>query len=504
MERARSRRTNPAPARRRAGRPATAFEARLLGRPAAPTLALLLMLAAWPTASAAGEAATPRAWGRALPAVEAPAEPGDGPVASRTADSPAGDGAASESGAAPTEPAPSGTIALADALAAALQGSPALAAQSIEVRRREARALQAGMFPNPVVSLVAEDFAGESQKKSLGYQQTTLSLAQLVELGGKRAARRRLADRDRDLATWDYETRRVAVLADTTKAFLVVLALQERKALLGELESIATEMLRSVASTVRAGAVSPVEEDRAHVNLDRVGLEVAQLDDELEAARALLAASWGQARAGFDAAKGDLWALPPTPELEALEQAAGESPELARWNAEIAQREAALSVERAARIPNVEVSIAGRHHPLGDAAGVVAGLSIPVPLFDRNQGGILAARHELARARSEQRQRDVSVRSAIVASLQSLQIADRTVRTLRDQIIPRAQRVFEQTRRGYATGLFRHVEVLDAQRTLFAARRELLDAVVALQFAATDLERLTGTPLSELAGRTSR
>lgn len=504
MNRARSRRATPA-------RTPLAGRARALAMlTTLIALIALIALAASPRGASAGEAASPRAWGRELPAVEAPAEPSDARgagsagAASMAAGSMASADAATESASNATGTAPTGSIALADALAAALQGSPALAAQSIEIRRREARALQAGMLPNPVVSLVAEDFVGDSQKKSLGYQQTTLSLAQLVELGGKRAARRRLADRDRDLATWDFETRRVAVLADTTKAFLVVLALQERRALLGELEGIAAEMLRSVASTVRAGAVSPVEEDRAHVNLDRVELEIAQIDDELEAARALLAASWGQTQAGFDSAKGDLWALPPMPVLEALEQAAGESPELARWNAEIAQREAALSVERAARIPNVEVSIAGRHHPLGNAAGVVAGLSIPVPLFDRNQGGILAARHELARARSEQRQSDVSIRSAIVASLQSLQIADRTLVTLRERIIPRAQRVFEQTRRGYVTGLFRHVEVLDAQRTLFSARRELLEAVVAFHFAATDLERLTGTPLSELAGRTSR
>jgi cobalt-zinc-cadmium efflux system outer membrane protein len=446
-------------------------------------LVVLVVSGPIPPAASADESATPRAWGREIDVLAVSAEPGaELPPAS----------------------APVGAISLADALAAALKGSPALATQALEIRRREARALQAGKLPNPIASLQAEDFVGPSQKKSLGYQQTTLSLAQLVELGGKRGARRRLADRDRDLATWDFEAQRVAVLADTTKAFLVVLTLQERKHLLGDLETIAAEMLRSVASTVRAGAVSPVEEDRAHVNLDRVRLEVAQVDDELDAARAMLAASWGQPRASFEVATGDLWALPPIPGIEALLESADESPALARWNAEIAQREAALSLERAARIPNVEVSLAGRHHPLGNVGGVVAGFTVPVPVFDRNQGGILAARHELARARTEQQRSDVSVRSSIVASHDAIAIANRNVETLRDQIIPRAGRVFEQTRRGYATGLFRYVEVLDAERTLFSARRELLDAVAALHFAATDLERLTGTPLAEIAGRQSR
>jgi cobalt-zinc-cadmium efflux system outer membrane protein len=433
--------------------------------------------------AAGGEAASERALGRGLASVELPPQPEADLNAS---------------------PAPVGELALSDALAAALLGSPGLATSAWEIRRREALALQAGMRPNPVVSLMAEDFAGDSQKKSLGYQQTTLSLAQLVELGGKRAARRQLADRGRDLATWDFEARRVAVLADTTKAFLVVLALQERAALLVDLERIAGEMLRSVASTVRAGAVSPVEEDRAQVNLDRVALEVAQIENDLAAARALLAASWGQSQAGFERAQGDLWALPPVPSPEALSAAAGESPELARFAAEIAEREAALAVERAARVPNLEVSVGARHHPLGDAAGVVAGVSVPLPVFDRNQGGVLAARQAIARSRSEQRQVDVTVRSALVASHQAMVSAGREVEMLRDRIIPRAGRVFERTRSGYVNGLFRHVEVLDAQRTLFTARRELIDALLALHVAATDLERLTGTPLREIAERNSR
>ena len=446
------------------------------------TVLSLITLASSGHPARADEAATSRILGREIAVLEVPADPDTST---------------------PELPSPSGAIFLADALAAALEGSPGLATTAYEIRRREALAIQAGMRPNPVISLQAEDFVGDSQKKSLGYQQTTLSIAQLVELGGKRIARRRLADRGRDLATWDFETRRVAVLADTTKAFLVVLALQERQTLLQDLERLAAEMLRSVASTVRAGAVSPVEEDRAHVNLDRVRLDVAQIENELASARAMLAATWGQSQASFDGVRGDLWALPPTPDARALAAVAGESPALARWNAEIAEREATLAVERAARIPSIEVSLGGRHHPLGDAGGVVAGVSIPLPVFDRNQGGILAARQQIASARAEQRQVDVDLRSSIVASHQALVIASRTVATLRDQIIPRADRVFAQTRKGYATGLFRYVEVLDAQRTLFAARREVLDALVALHFAATDLERLTGMSLAEIAGRKS-
>src|SRR5690606_33395881 len=129
------------------------------------------------------------------------------------------------------------------------------------------------------------------------------------------------------------------------------------------------------------------------------------------------------------------------------------------WNAEIAQREALLSMERSLRIPNLEWTIGARHHELGDAAGVVAGINVPLPIFDRNQGNVAAARQQLARARVNQHQATVSAHASLVSSYQQLANFHRVVTTLRDQIVPRADRVFAQTKRGYATGLFRYVEV---------------------------------------------
>lgn len=398
---------------------------------------------------------------------------------------------------------PTGEITLADAVAAALRGSPALATAGYDVRSREAQAIQAAARPNPELAVELEDFAGSGSRSGFDGAQTTLSLGQLVELGGKRAARVKLADRDTTLAGWDFETRRIAVLTDTTKAFVAVLALQERQSLVTELASLASETLRSVASTVRAGAVSPVEEERARVNLERVQLEAARSAKELDTARALLAATWGESTAGFARARGELGAIPDLPPLAALLAAAPESPDLARWNAEIAQREAAIALERTRRTPDVTFSVGARHFAEGSDAGLVAGLSVPLPLFNRNRGNTLDARYRLARADAERRLADVSVRSGLAAIYQDLSLAHSEAEALRDRIIPRAKRVFQETRRGYATGLFRYVEVLDAQRTLFDARRELLDALAAFHLAVADAERLTGTPLAELSGRST-
>ena len=213
--------------------------------PAAVSLALLLSLA---HTALADEAARPRPLGREFAVASAPVDP---------------------EAQLPASPQIAAEIGLADALAAALLHSPELRALSFEVRSREALAIQAGLRPNPEIGVEVEDFAGSGARSGVDAAQTTLSFAQVVELGGKRVRRQRLAELDTALATWDFEARRLAVFTDATKAFITVVALQERVALGADLERIATEALRSVESTVRAGAVSPVEAERARVNLER-------------------------------------------------------------------------------------------------------------------------------------------------------------------------------------------------------------------------------------------
>lgn len=425
----------------------------------------------------AGEPPAKRPLGAELPVFEAPAD------ASQRLGEP---------------PQPSGLISLRDALAAALQGNPELASLSWETRSREARALQQGLRPNPSVSVELEDFGGSGERQAFDSNQTTISLAQLVELGGKRAKRARLAELETTLSSWDYETKRVAVLADTTKAFLLVLALQERGELFRELEALSAETVRSVASTVKSGAVAPTEEDRARVNLERVQLAATRAGKELDAARSLLSATWGGTSPTFTLVVGNLFHAPVLPPIDALHALAPESPEVARWNTEVSAREASLALERARRVPDVTASLGARHYADTDDVGLVAQLSIPIPFFDRNQGSILDARYRIAKAASERRATEVTVRAQLEAAYRSLEAALLEVSALRDEIIPRATRVFDATRRGYATGLYRYVEVLDAQRTLFEAKQELLEALTSYHLTVTDLERLTASPLERL------
>lgn len=427
--------------------------------------------------SASGEAfPPPRPLGADLPAYHAPAEPAADPVATELR----------------------GVLSLPQALAAALRHNPTLAAFSWEVRARDAAALQAGLLPNPILETELEDFGGERSRRRFASAQTTIRVAQLIELGGKRGKRRRLALLERDLAGWDYEARRMDVFTEVTKAFVATVAVQERLSLADELLRVARESVDTVGATVRAGAVSPVEERRARVAVARAGIDRVQLERELAASRAVLASTLGASSVTFARLSGDLASISEPPPVNSLLGLVDQNPDVARWIAESEQREAALALERAERVPDVAVGPGIRRYNDDDTTGFVFELSIPLPVFNRNQGGVLEARYRLAQARSAGRAAEVAAHASLVAAHERLLGAFQRVRTLRDDVIPQAQQVYGGALDAYQRGLFRYLEVLDAQRTLFEVRGQYVEALAEYHRAAADVERLTGAPLDAM------
>ena len=404
---------------------------------------------------------------------------------------------------------PVGAIALRDAVALALLHSPDLAAFAWETRAREARVLQAGKLPNPIVSVLLEDLGASRidgpmaiDASSAAVQpQTTIQLSQLVELGGKRAARRELAALDRDLAAWDYETARIDVFTQVTRAFFDVLAAQETVALTERTMQAVGEVRQSVGARVAAGAVSPIEETRAEISLAAVRVESEQARSLLGAARGRLAATWGSSEATFLSALGDLGEVPSLPTRENLLARLADNPYLARWAAEISQRQAALAFERSKGVPDLEV-IAGyrRFTDLGSNALVIGG-SISLPIFDRNQGGIEEASNRLSKAYEQRRAAEARVAAALADAYGALTSAHTAVTSLQAAVLPGAQQTFEAINEGYRLGKFGYLDVLDAQRTFIGASGQYLRALADYHKAAVEVERLIGAPLNTVRGQ---
>jgi len=389
----------------------------------------------------------------------------------------------------PAVPDVHGDVTLEQAIDASLARNPELSAASADVGIREALVLQAGLRPNPSVGVDVQDVGGSGERKGWESGQTTLSVSQPLELGGKRARRRRAAELERDVVYWEVEVRRRNLVADVTRAFVATLLAQERLRVLDELLGLAADSVRSVSATVEAGAVSPVERTRAEVQVSRAQAARLAAERELTAARSLLASSWGSPQATFNRVTGELEPLATPPALETLLPHIPSIPDLARLETELEQRRAALALERARRVPDLTLTAGARHFGDNNDGALVFGFSLPLPLFDNNRGNILAASRAVSKATLERRAGEITAETrarqahaALVASFQQAAV-------LRERTIPEARRAYEGAKDAYIRGLFRYLEVLDAQRTLFELRSDYLNVLASYYEASAELSR---------------
>jgi len=389
-------------------------------------------------------------------------------------------------------------LTMATAMALVLKQNPSLSGFSAEIRARDAAALQAGLLPNPELGVEVGNFGGKDALEGVDGAETTIAFSQLVELGGKRGSRRMVATLDKTLAEWDYQSKKLDVLAATAKAFVEVLIAQEQVALNGDLLKLAEQTTTAVSEKVDAGKVSPVEKSRAQIELAAARTEANKAVRELEAARRRLAGFWGGERADFGRAVGQLGDISTLPDEESLKAFLGNNPDMARWAAELERSEAALNLARSEAVPDLTLSAGVRNFQETDDNAFVVGVSIPIPFFNRNQGGVSEARARVDKAQSEQRAAKVGLVTGLSDTWQSLSAAYTEAVGLRDEILPSAQSTYESTELGYREGKLDFLQMLDAQRTLFTVKRQYLLALGSYHLASTDMERLVGVPLSNV------
>lgn len=379
-------------------------------------------------------------------------------------------------------------LTLASAVQLALENNPEISAARREIDAAEGARTQAVVYQNPTLGLEVEDVRRDSRT-------TTLLLSQPFELGGKRAARIAVAERGIDLAGAQLATRQAGMRASVTAAFFAALVAQERVRLAQTSLELASTGSQAAGKRVRSGKVSPVEEIRAKVAESNVRLELVQAQGELQTSlqelRALTAHS-----VGIEVLDGDVLALPMLPAQEALEARLAQAPALRQAQLEVRRLGALATLENTKRVPDITVSAGVQRAQDQGRSQAVIGISVPLPFFDTNRGGIAEALGRRDKAEDEARSVELRLRADVAAALQRHATARAEVQALQSEILPGAQSAFDAARKGFELGKFDYLETLDAQRTLLQARTQHLRAVADAHRSATDLDRLLGIPVS--------
>jgi cobalt-zinc-cadmium efflux system outer membrane protein len=385
-----------------------------------------------------------------------------------------------------------GTITLREAIAHALVNNPKLKAFSLDIRAAEARKLQAGLLPNPEIDVEVEGFGGTGDRTGFDASETSIQIGQLIDLADKRSKRTHLADVEKDLAELDFKSKRLDVMSDVSGAFIDVLAAQEQLSLSKELVDLSEKAYSTVAERVRAGQDSPVEETKAKIALSNTKIEFERAGNKLISARHQLAATWGGSNPAFEKVAGGFYDLSPAPSLEQLAGLISQNPDIARWPAEKDKRRAALELEKAKATSDIKLGGGIQYFDEGDDSAFILGLSIPFPLFDRNQGNIQQAMYMLAKTEEQHKAAHADIRAGLAEASTKLSSSFSEITITKNDLLPLARSAFDATNQGYREGKFEYLVVLDAQRTFFEVRAKYIEALAGYHKARADVERLIG------------
>lgn len=396
-----------------------------------------------------------------------------------------------------------GALSLPQALQKAATANPRLAAADRTIGMAEGRRQQANALPNPVVGFEVDNFASGQAGLVQGVE-TTLLLSQLIELGGKRDARVAAALGDYDSARWEREAARLELFSETAIAFVAALAAQRRLQLLERQAAALERLVPLMQRRVEAGASSPSDVSRVQAAVGFTRLERERSRTSLAVARRDLAVLLGIDQPDFTGVSGDFGRLvKPTP-FAGLLKAIEDNPQLARWTAVRARRDAELLSARLKAVPDVTASVGWRHYGQTSDNALRLGVSLPIPVLDRNRGGIREAQEAAQKTDAERAVNRLTLISIVGKAHDSANGALQEIDLLRRTVLPAARSTLSTVEAGYAQGRFTVLEILDAHRSVADAELMEHEAMAAFHTAVATIEGLTGAPIVLAQARTAK
>ena len=384
----------------------------------------------------------------------------------------------------PATAAFAGPITLDEAIAKAIEAAPSIRANEAAVAAAQAGRVQAGVRPNPTVTVEGENLVGSGPYNVFGQAEITGTYSQTIERGGKRDARVTYAERDIGVAEASSRVARLELVSAVQRAFLDVVIAGYVVEIAETGLGVEMEMQREALRRVRGYKDPLFVETSASARVTQAQLNLVEARARQAGAKAALAAFWNGQAEDIET-EGEVMSGIPAARQLALADA-----ELAQ--AEIARASAAVSVEQTRTTQDYTLSGGARFLRGTNDVALVAGITIPLGRFDRNQGNIAKAQAEKLRIElTAEAQRLDKLRR-----LASLGAEADAARTRADAIVlevyPQTTKALRQVREGYARGGFTFRDMQGAADAIIQAQADWLDAVIRYRDLQTEIDRLTG------------
>jgi outer membrane protein, heavy metal efflux system len=391
------------------------------------------------------------------------------------------------------------TLTWHDAISRTLADNPSLKAFGYQLSAHAGRVQQAGLEPNPELVLSVEDAFGSGNYKEMDSAETSLSISWVLE-GNLRNQRVNTAQARTSMLEIEQDIQRIDATATTARLYITALALQTRLQQAGDAITLARNVLKMIDARIKAGKAPNAEAARAKVDLSRRLLEHEDIEHELAVTLRQLAAQWGEKESAknvsFTQVRGNIFTLPKVTPYNELQHKLNENPRLQYFVTSERWEESQLALAKAQGQAQWRVSAGIKHLSQTNDQALLASVSVPLTIFDRQQGRIAEAHANMELNRAEREAEQVRLETAIFGLHQELLHNLHIIESYRTDILPALEIALDDTRRAYDLGRYSFLEWQAVQREYLEAKSTLVEACVAAHLKAIEIERLTGVALS--------
>jgi cobalt-zinc-cadmium efflux system outer membrane protein len=362
------------------------------------------------------------------------------------------------------------TITLEELQQMALQKNPTIAQSAANIQAAEGRKKQSGLYPNPTVGYQGEQIRGGSFH---GGEQGVF-VQQDIVLGGKLGLNRKIFDQELKQTKREAEEQKLRVLTNVRMFYIQALAAQKTLELRQNLSKLANDAVETSHQLANVGQADTPDVLESEVEGQQAQLAVIMAEQNQHRVWKALAAVVGNPRLSLMKLEGKLEETPTVNADELVEKIVSESPTVRIAELGVTRAEAAVARAKRESIPDLQLRGGLQQNgellsePNGSPVGLqgFAEVGVRIPIFNRNQGNIAAAKAEAERAARELERVKLVLRERAASVVQTYLFSQTAVDRYKNQMIPRAQKAFEMYSKKYQDMAAAYPQVLIAQRTL--------------------------------------
>ncbi len=380
-------------------------------------------------------------------------------------------------------------LSLAEAQSAVINNSNEIKALESEVKAAKALIIQAGLRPNPELEVGMENGAGTD---GISVNKIEVGVSQTIELGHKKEARIDVAEKNVKLKELDINQIKRELETETIRRFIPIAGLKNKLYLIDDMIKIVKNIHNIIKKRVEYGAAMEIDLLGTEIELENLAIEREAIERKLKNAKKNLTALMGENPIAFEDISTKLTENYTLLKFSELEKKLQDHNEIIINKMEQEVASAELQEIKANAITDLTIGIGYERNQEEEANAALIGVSIDLPIFNKNQGEIAQKKESILSMQHMSKNTSLQLKREILEQYNSFQNIEKQISAINERTLPRAEEMYKKVRELYEKSAVQIFDVIDTQIKLVETKMSIIELKTELAEIAADIYEITG------------